>query len=165
MIIVLASYFEGSFSLRSVYFSCMSFLIVAGLFLCYERFYDHIIDREMSTNGMGYMLIHILLIFAMNNITTSLEFMRDETVALRPKLLFLVGSLLLFFLCLFALQRYARPGRGLCRRIALPVGIATAAFAALMMLLRENMAANILVSAVYVLAVYLSLWRFCRTCL
>ena len=164
MIIVLASYFEGSFSLRSVYFSGMSFLIVAGLFLCYERFYDHIIDREMSTNGMGYMLIHILLIFAMNNITTSLEFMRDEAVALRPKLLFLVGSLLLFFLCLFALQRYARPGRGLCRRIALPVGIATAAFAALMLLLRENMAANILVSAVYVLAVYLSLWRFCRKC-
>ena len=42
------------------------------------------------------MLIHIILIFAMNNITTALEFMADEEIRLLPKLLFLMGSLLLF---------------------------------------------------------------------
>jgi len=54
------------------------------------------------------MLIHIILIFAMNNITTALEFMADEEIRLLPKLLFLMGSLLLFFAFLFAACRYAR---------------------------------------------------------
>ncbi len=49
MIIAIASYFEGAFSLRNTYFALMAFLIVVGLFLSYGMFYDHIIDREKQT--------------------------------------------------------------------------------------------------------------------
>ena len=62
MIIAIASYFEGDFTANNVYFSVMSFLIVAGLFLCYEVLYDRIIDREMKTTGINYMIIHIFLV-------------------------------------------------------------------------------------------------------
>lgn len=163
MIIAIASYFEGDFTLNNIYFSLMSFLIVAGLFLCYEVLYDRIIDRDCTeTTGMLYMMIHIFLIFGMNSMTTSLEFMQNEAVALWPKTLFLIGSFLLYFVCLFALQHYAKPELRLCTRFTLPIGGITAAFIALMLLLREKMYLNIFVSVVYVFAVFLELWLFSR---
>ena len=104
----------------------MAFLIVVGLFLSYGMFYDHIIDREKQTNGLGYMLIHIVIIFAMNNITNALEFMQLDELKLMPKLLFLIGSFILYFVFLFALgNRHAKARcqkyRGFCLR-ALAVG-------------------------------------------
>ena len=162
MIIAIASYFEGDFTLASVYFSSMCFLIVAGLFLCYELLYDRIIDRERKTTGINYMIIHIFLIFGMNNLTTSLEFMRDEEVALWPKTLFLIVSFLLYFLCLFALQGYARKGRGLCRRYIAPILLVSLLFIALMLLLRSNMHLNILLSVLYVASIFLWILRFSR---
>lgn len=162
MIIVIASYFDEAFTANSVYFSTMSFLIVVGLFLCYEVLYDRIIDRERKTTGINYMIIHIFLIFAMNIITASLEFMRDESVLLWPKILFLIGALLLYFFCLFALQLFAKPELKLCRRFLGPVAVTTVMFVVLMVLLRENMRLNILVSVLYVFTVFLEMWRFSR---
>ena len=95
MIIAIASYFDGDLTLNSVYFSLMAFLIVAALFLSYEMLYNHILDREMKTTGMAFMMIHIFLIFAMNNITTALEFMQEPEVSLNPKTAFLVSAFLL----------------------------------------------------------------------
>jgi low temperature requirement protein LtrA len=162
MIIAIASFFDGDFSWNSVYFSAMCFLIVAGLFLCYEVLYDHIIDRDRRTTGINYMIIHIFLILGMNNITSSLEFMRDEAVLLWPKTLFLLGSFLLYFACLFALQLFAKPQLKLCRRFLLPVVGTTAGFVALMLLLRENMRLNILLSVLYVFSVFWQIWRFSK---
>ena len=139
MIIAIAAYFEGDLTLNSVYFSLMAFLIVTALFLSYEVLYNRILDREMTTTGMGYMLIHILLIFAMNNLTTALEFMQDAAVRLWPKTLFLLGAFLLFYLCVLALMRYAKRDVGLCRRFLLPVAVITAAFVAGMLIFREQM--------------------------
>ena len=162
MIIVIASYFDEEFTLNSAYFSGMCFLIVVGLFLCYEVLYDRIIDREMKTSGVNYMIIHIFLIFAMNNITTSLEFMRDEQVRLLPKILFLISSLLLYYFCLFALQLFAKPQFKLCRRLLGPIVVTTIAFVAAMILLRENMRLNILITVVYAFVMFLEIWRFSR---
>ncbi len=91
----------------SVYFTAMAFLIVSVLFLSYEVLYNHIIDREKVTTGLTYMLIHVFLIFALNLLTTALEFMRDTRVSLLPKTVFLVTAFLLYYLCLFALIRGA----------------------------------------------------------
>ena len=160
MIIAIASYFEGGLTGSSVYFSGMCFLIVVGLFLCYEVLYDHIVDREMENSGMGYMMIHIFLIFAMNIITTSLEFMRNEEVALWPKLLFLVGAFLLFFLCLFALLSYAKAEMKRCSRFIARVAALSLGFVVLMVLLREDMRLNILVSVLFVFAQFGLLYHF-----
>lgn len=162
MIIAIAGYFEGDLTLRSIYFSLMGFLIVVALFLCYEVLYNRIIDREMTTTGMSYMLIHIFMIFALNNLTTALEFMRDEAVALWPKTLFLLGAFLLFYICLFALMRYARRGMGLCRRFLVPVVLLTVGFVAGMLIFREHMFVNIALSVVYVYAMFARVLMFSR---
>ena len=161
MIIAIASYFEGAFSLRTVYFALMAFLIVVGLFLSYGVFYDHIIDREKKTNGLLYMFLHIFIIFAMNNITNGLEFMREEELSLMPKMIFLVSSFLIYFAFLFLLgKRYAKTR---CKRyyfFFLRAGAIGAAFALLMLLFRENMAVNIALSAVFVFALFAMIYRY-----
>ena len=161
MIIAIASYFEGEFSLRTVYFALMAFLIVAGLFLSYGVFYDHIIDREKKTNGLLYMFFHIFIIFAMNNITNGLEFMREEELSLIPKMIFLISSFLIYFAFLFLLgKRYAKTR---CKRyyfFFLRAGAIGAAFALLMLLFRENMTVNIALSVVFVFALFAMIYRY-----
>ena len=155
MIIAIASYFEGVFSLRNTYFALMAFLIVVGLFLSYGMFYDHIIDREKQTNGLGYMLLHIFIVFAMNNITNGLEFMREEEISLLPKLLFLIGSFLLFFVFLFALGN--RHAKAKCRKyylFCLKAAAAGVVFVTLMLLLRTNMMINIALTVAFVFTVF-----------
>ena len=155
MIIGLAGYFDGAFSLRSTYFALMAFLIVVGLFLSYGMFYDHIIDREKKTNGLGYMFLHIFIIFAMNNITNGLAFMREEEISLVPKIAFLVASLVLFFAFLFALgYRYAR---SVCRRywrLSLEAAAIGVVFALVMFLLREQMVLNISLTVVFAFMIF-----------
>ena len=162
MVIAIARYFEGDFSFSSVYFSLMAFLIVVGLFLSYGTFYDHIIDREQSTDGLWYMLIHIFIIFGLNNITTSLEFMREESIELLPKVTFLIGSFLIYFVFLFLTRRYAKKS---CRpplSFYLKMAGLAASFIVLMIVFRENMWVNIAMSVVYVYAVYIIIYRIGR---
>ncbi|MCR4962971.1 MAG: low temperature requirement protein A [Firmicutes bacterium] len=161
MIIAIASYFDGAFSLRSTYFALMAFLIVAGLFLSYGVFYDHIIDRDKPTNGLSYMLLHIFIIFAMNNITNGLEFMREEEIALLPKILFLTGSFLLFFGFLFVLGNLHAKTKcirypSFCLRAAL-LGLI---FVLLMLLLRNNMMVNITFTVVFIFALFAMIYRY-----
>ena len=163
MIIAIASYFEGEFSLRSVYFALAAFLIVVGLFLSYGVFYDRIIDREKRTGGLGYMTLHIFLIFAMNNITNGLQFMREEEVALLPKVLFLIASFVLFFGILFAVG--SSHARTRCRkygRLCMRAGIAGAAFIVLMILLRAEMTVNVALTAAFVFAMFAILRQYAK---
>lgn len=151
MIISVASYFEGGFSLRSGYFALMAFLIAVGLFLSYGVFYDHIIDREKRTNGLGYMLLHIFMIFALNNITNGLEFMQEEEIALLPKMLFLVGSFLLFFGFLFALGfRHAKARCDKYGRLCLAALAVGVIYAGAMLLLRRSMVLNIALTVAFI---------------
>ena len=160
MIIAIAAYFEGAFNLSAVYFSLMAFLIVVGLFLSYGILYNRILDREKETVGTGYMMIHVVLIFALNNITTALEFMREEEVALWPKTLFLIGSFLLYFVFLFLTGRYAKKRLDFSRRFRwLLFGIA-ASFVALMLLFRTRMYLNIAITVLYIFGIFLMMYRF-----
>ena len=160
MIIALSGYFEGELTVNSVYFALMSFLIVVGLFLSYGTVYDHLIDREMSTPGLIYMLLHIILIFALSLITASLEFMRNDEINLLPKMILLILSVLMFYLPLFFTLRY---GKSRCRPIArfilLMTGIAVS-FVLLMLLFREYMHINIALTVLYVFGVFFILYRF-----
>ena len=161
MIIAIASYFEGSFSVRNTYFALMAFLIVVGLFISYGYFYDHIIDRERQTNGLGYMCLHIFIIFTMNNITNSLEFMREEEVSLMPKILFLVGSLVLFFSFLFILGGfYAKARCGGYESLCLKAAAAGAGFIILMVLLRNDMVMNIALTVIFVFGMFAVIYGY-----
>lgn len=162
MIIALASYFEGKFTLSTAYFSGMGFLIVVALLLSYEVFYNHIVDKNKPTSGRVYMFIHVFLIFGMNNLTNALDFMRNEEISLLPKMIFLVSAFLLYYICLFALLRYAKRQMRLCRGLLLSVGIAAFAFTAAMLLLREQMALNIAVSVLFAYAMFFRILLFRR---
>ena len=160
MIIALSGYFEGELTVNSVYFALMSFLIVVGLFLSYGTVYDHLIDREMSTPGLIYMLLHIILIFALSLITDSLEFMRNDEINLLPKMILLILSVLMFYLPLFFTLRYGKSRcRPTARFILLMTGIAVS-FVLLMLLFREYMHINIALTVLYVFGVFFILYRF-----
>ncbi len=162
MIISLSGYFDGEFSFNSLYFSVMGFLIVVTLFLSYETLYDHIVDREQQSNGLSYMLIHIFLIFGLNNITVALEFMREEEIDLMPKMLFLLGSFLLYFLCIFLLGRYAKRRCMFNRKFITLMSSSAAVFVGAMLVFRENMKINILLTVIYGFSVFLIIHKFGR---
>lgn len=162
MVIAVSGYFSGEITPRNLFFCAAAFLIVVGLFLSYGMFYDHIIDREKNTNGLSYMLLHIFIIFSLNNITNSLEFMRDDEVKLMPKLLLLIASFLIYYVFLFATAVYAkkrcRPNKSF---ILLTVGIA-AVFVALMLLFKENMVVNISSTVAFVFSEFGIIYFFAK---
>ena len=160
MIIVTADYFEGDFTLRSLYFSLMAFLIVVGLFLTYETLYDHLIDRDRRTNGLGYMAVHILIIFALNSITTALEFMRNEHVDLKAKTALIIISLIMYYAGLLMLGAYAgKESRPALRSLAGMISF-SAVFVVLMILLMGHMVQGIAVTVLYIFAVWLAIRRY-----
>lgn len=159
MVIAIAGYFEGEFSPALIYYALMAFLIVVGLFLSYGTVYDKIIDRERKDNGLVYMMLHIFMIFGLNNITNSLEFMREEEMELVPKIAFLIGSFLLYYVFLFATRRYSKADCKPALSFYLKMlGIAVS-FIVLMLVFREQMMINIAVTAVYVFVIYAVIYR------
>lgn len=162
MVIAIAGYFDGELSLRRIYFSLMAFLIVVGLFLSYGTFYDHIIDRERDNNGLGYMLLHIFIIFGLNNITSALEFMQNEKVELMPKMIFLISSFLTYFVFLLLTRRYAKRSCTPPPSFYIKLAASTMSFIVLMIVFRGNMLVNIAVSAVYVFIIYGVIYRLGR---
>lgn len=161
MIIVVSAYFigDGSFDPGVIYFSLMGFLIVAGLFVSYELIYDHLLDREADESGMLYMVIHIFIIFALGCITVSLEFMREEEVALLPKIMFITASIIAYYAFLFCTGKYAKKKCHFDAAFILRMLGVTAAFAALMAVFRENMHVNIFVTAAYVWSIVAVLYN------
>jgi len=159
MIIALASYFEEELTLNNLYFAGMAFLIVVGLFLSYGVFYDRILNRERKTNGLWYMFFHIFIIFALNNITVALEFMRDVSVDLMQKIIFMVISMLVYFGFLFATGGYAKRRCRLSSGFYMMMAAMGMVFSMLMIVLRYDMRANIALTVIYVFGVFFLLWR------
>lgn len=162
MIISITGYFEDKITPAEIYFSLMAFLIVVGLFLSYEILYNRIIDRERTTNGTGYMLIHVFMILALNNISVALEFMREEEIALLPKTIFITGSFLLYFVFMSLMGIFAKVQCAFNRRfyaVMIAIGIG---FFVLMLLFRTQMYVNIAISVIYVMAVFLILLKRSR---
>lgn len=162
MIIAIASYFDGELSFGSIYFCLMAFLIVVGLFLSYGTVYDHIIDRDKNTHGIGYILIHLFIIFFLNNITGALEFMREEEIRLIPKILFLIASVIMYYVFLFLTGIYAKQKCRVNKSFYLIMVLIALSFAGIMVLFRENMYINIAVTVIYVFAVFGILYSFAK---
>jgi len=161
MIIVISAYFvgDGGFDWSVIYFSLMGFLIVAGLFVSYELIYDHLLDRETEDSGMLYMIIHIFIIFALGLITVSLEFMREEEVALLPKIVLITSAIIAYYVFLFCTGKYAKQRCGLDLPFMLKMAGLAAVFAVLMIVFRENMRINIFVTVAYVWSIVAVLYR------
>ena len=165
MIVAIASYFEGEFSVGTVYFSLMAFLVVAGLFLSYGFLYNHVIDRagERQTTGNRYMFVHIVLIIALNNITTAMEFMREAEIDNVAKNIFLTASFLLYYLTMFFLERFAQERYRAGWKEFGRLSAMTAVFAGMMALSYRNGAVSIAASVLYVYTVFAVISRHWKT--
>ena len=161
MVIAVSEYFtgDGTWNWNLIYFSLMGFLIVVGLFLSYGYVYDRMIDREGRYSGMSYMMLHIFILFFLNIITVSLEFMREPGVRVGPKTAFLVVSLLIYFLFLFLLERYAPLRVKGSRRFFGQLAALGAAFAGLMALCYRESRLSIALTVLFVYALYFVLLR------
>ena len=162
MIIAISEYFKGGFSFNSLYFCAMAFLIVVGLFLSYGVLYDHLLDREKRTNGIGYIIIHMFLIFALNNVTAALEFMRIADVNLVAKILFISISIVLYYICLMATRRYAKQNCKPSVRFILSAVIICLVFIGGMFVSRSQMIINIAISVLFVFAMFFVLYYFSK---
>ena len=155
MIVSITGYFETPFSFNTLYFSLLTFLIVAGLFLSYGYMYDIVIDRTMHTSGTVYMLFHIVLLLALNNISAGLEFMRDSHVSLIPKNIFITASFLLYYLFLLLICRFSGKSNQPKKMLILAFSLASVVFAGLMMLFYNNGYINLAVSVLYVFSIFI----------
>ena len=155
MIIAIAGYFGEGVTPRNVFFSLMGFLIVAGLFLIYGYYYDHIVDKERRTGGTYYMLVHILLITMLNNITAALEFMREPEVDEIKKNVFLVISFVLYFFILLLNLRYAKSYHKPCRQFLSITTAMTVFFTILMAAFYRDSVMSITVTVVYIYGMFL----------
>lgn len=162
MIIGIAGYFSGGISVRSVYFSLMGFLIVVGLFVSYGFVYDHILDRDRITTGTGFMLLHIFLIAALNNITVAMEFMQEAVVAEVPKNTYMVAALLVYFFFLFMLEKYARVRLEQNKAFLTLLLMSFAVFIMLMAATYRKPAVSIAVTVLFIFGVYLLIYAYWR---
>ena len=126
----------------------------------YEMFYNSLVDREMSTNGTGYMTIHVFLIFALSCITMALEFMPETEFDPMQKVIFLTAAFVLFYVFLLLLGRYTgkqtRPPASFFIKI-IAIGLT---FIALMYIFYANSYLNIAITAIYVYIVLFIIIRF-----
>ena len=110
MLTGIADFFGDGFSLAAIYYSVVTFLCVVGLLVIYGYYYNHLLDRQRPRKGMGYILLHVGLIFALNNITTAFILMPKVYVSTWAKVIFLAASVFLFFAAMMALSHYSYQG-------------------------------------------------------
>lgn len=108
MIIIVAEYFSDGFSMQTLYYALMSFLIVAGLFFSYGFTYDKLLDRKGEKDGSAYMLLHVFLILSLSFVTTSLEFLRETEIRDTPKTVMMLISLMTYFTCLALTEHWSK---------------------------------------------------------
>ncbi len=154
MIIGMEGYFNGEISPNTIYFSLCGFLIVVGLFMSYGYLYEHILDRDMTTNGTAYMMVHVFLILSLNNITAALQFMRDPHMAQLPKNLFLIGSLVLFFVLMYLVAGFSRTDCRFDRRFSLKLFGSLVIFSALMLFTYQMPSVSIAITLLYIVFTY-----------
>ena len=81
--------------------------------------------------------------------------MREQGVALMPKIIMLVSSIVSYFLLLLLLARYDKVNSKPTVKFFVLLGALSVAFVVLMLLLREYMYINIFISVAYVFGVFL----------
>ncbi len=162
MVIAISGYFVGEFKPSAIWYSLCAFLIVAGLFVSYGFVYNRILDRETRAHETGYLILHIFMIIALNNLSTALQFMREASVADIPKNVFLTVSFLMYYLALFLMWIYARNRQKADVIFLVRLCIGSTVFAALMAHFYRNGMISIGVSVLYIYAMFALIHLFWR---
>lgn len=153
-----AEFFQGGFSAHTLYFAVCAFLVVIGMLLAYGFVYERILDRDRLGVGTVYMLLHVIIVVAVNDVTVGLEYMRTPDSDDFRTLLFLVVSLVIYYAMLLYIMR--RSGRFYLTipNIWRPFLIVSAVFAAAAFCFVNNRWVNAGLSAAYPYAVFVVLY-------
>lgn len=106
MIVGITPYFERG---DSLFYAIFVFLIVIGLFLLYIFNFYNLQDHAKIDNGVTYMVIHVPIIFSLNNITAGLTAMPNPESPLMEKTVYLLGAMALFLIFHALLAGYRKP--------------------------------------------------------
>ncbi len=107
MLLIIAEYFTYGFTFETIFFAVTSVLIVAGLFFSYGYIYDHLLNRNGHRRCGLYMVLHIFIVLSLSCVTTALEFMHNNDVHSKPKVLMLLISILIFYIGLMMTEHWS----------------------------------------------------------
>ena len=158
MIVELAGFFEDGINIPGICHSVLAFAFASGLFLNYGYVYDHIIDREKTTSGDGYLFLHLFLIISLSYLTKVLEMLRNPAVGDTAKIVSIAVWLFAYILFLSLLERYAKERA--CRNYYLRLVIVSLYYILLLILTRSLPLANFASSVLYIFAIHVSLRLF-----
>ncbi|MBP3239628.1 MAG: low temperature requirement protein A [Oribacterium sp.] len=105
MIIGIGGYFTSE---THILFNVMSFLVVIGMFLSYGFFYDNVLDHHKKTSGLGFLVIHVIMILAINSTTIALELLARPLVPIFPKTMWMVITMFIYYVCLLMTEKYGK---------------------------------------------------------
>lgn len=125
--------------------------------------FSHFTERVMLFLIYLYMLLRFLFIISLNNVTAGLEFLRERSVAVLPKNILLVGSLLAYVYCLFLLSRYSKKGYGFNRLAFVRLVVAALVYVCVITLCYKTPAMSMAASCIFVYFVFWMVYRFYRS--
>ncbi len=161
MLTGIADFFDNGMSFAALYYSVTTFLCVIGLLVIYGHYYNKLLDRQRPGKGMAYILLHVGLILALNNITTALILMPKVYVSNWAKVVFLAASVVLYFAAMLALSRFTYQGMPGKRHLLL-FCLMAAVYLAAMSLSALYWILPPLFSAIYIYLIFLIMVRIGR---
>ena len=160
MIVEMAGFFSEGVNIESIFHCLLALSFAWGLFLSYGYMYDNIIDRERSTSGDGYLLLHLVLIISLSYMTQMMGMLRNPLVPAGSKVLSITAWLVVYVVFLCFLERYAKERAG--ARYYIRLAQITGAYVFMSFLTRDHAIVNFAVMVGYIFAVYGSLKVFHR---
>lgn len=162
MIVSISDYFKDDFSWQTIYFSLTGFILIIGLFMSYGYLYNHIMDRHQGTNGKVYLLIHVIIVFALSNVSVSLEHMRSLHIDEFQNSIFISVSLVAYYLGLFLIARRTERVRENAAPFIIPALTNTGIFLAVILFASQDPWVVIGACAAYAVIMYAMIvfrWR------
>lgn len=151
MIIGISGFFsEGDHLL----FNIVPFFIVIGMFLSYGFFYDNVLDHHKKTSGLGYLVIHVIMILAINSTTIALELLSRPKIPVFPKTMWMAITMFIYYICLICTERYAKEQLKMDYASFVKIAAVLIGYIVLMLLAGHNQIFGALTTVVFVFGVF-----------
>lgn len=167
MIMSVALYFRHGFDVPTIAYSAVAFTATAFILMSYGYIYNNVMDRERATTGRVYLMLHMAIIIALNDITVGMEQIRLPRINRLYSQMFMTASLLIYYWTLFLIARRTEPLRGRESPFTVPSLIASILFAALMMTNSAHGLVSLCVAACYtgiIFIIIVARWKAAERC-
>ena len=151
MIIGISGFFKEE---TSILLNISSFLVVIGMFLSYGFFYDNVLDHHKKTSGLGFLVIHVIMILAINSTTIALELMARPLIPMFPKTIWMVITMFIYYICLLSIERYAKEQFKLGFGSMSKIFMLLVGYTGLMLIVGHNEALGAFVTVVFVFGIF-----------